>query len=154
TVALSLTTQRISYERGDNETIVAPQTLATPFVLSPQAFTTLTISIPFRQVPADATGIGVAFLGKDSEGRAVHVETHLDVALPDHRTGGLLLRGMALTKMAAVGIEKLLNEARSTQPTPVPPTQRWRVVGTAHEPIRVRQFGVDSNLSFALSRTT
>src|SRR6478672_2680350 len=50
-VALSLTSQRISYEKGSDEVLGAVQRLAAPFVLAPRAVTTLNLSIPFSQVP-------------------------------------------------------------------------------------------------------
>jgi hypothetical protein len=143
-VALSLTRQRILYERGDSEVMGAVQVLETPFVLRPLASTMLTIAIPFAQVPADATGIGLVFLGKDGAGRAIHVETHVDVALPDHRTGGLLLRGMALTKVAATGIAKLLVNPPGIQTSGSP---------SLSENLLVQERGVALSRRPALSRT-
>ncbi len=105
-----------SYEKGDEEHLGAVQVLTAPFVLAPNAVTTLNLAIPFNQVPADATGIQVVFLGKDAAGRAIHVETHLDVALPDHRSSGLIRNGFAFTRLAAVGFDKLLTVAESTNP--------------------------------------
>ncbi|MDE1995738.1 MAG: hypothetical protein KGI75_24780, partial [Rhizobiaceae bacterium] len=147
--SLSLVRQRIFYERNGAEVTGPVQPLPASFVLKPHAATTLTLSIPFSQVPADATGIGVVLLGKDAEGRAVHVETYLDVALPDHRSNGLLLRGMALTRIAAVGIDKLLVQPPQEQPRPD------EHVGTAAHGLRtlgidtfqIRQRGVDSHVT-------
>ena len=62
------------------------------------------------------SGFRSCFLGKDAAGRAIHVETHLDVALPDHRSSGLILNGFAFTRLATVGFDKVLTVAESHEP--------------------------------------
>jgi hypothetical protein len=142
-VALTLTSQRISYEKGDDEVMGAVEALATAFILRPNAVTTLNLSVPFTQVPADATGIGVLLLGKDNDGRTIHVETHLNVALPDHRSSGLLRRGMAFTRVAAVGFEKIMSAAEIAQQTPEGPHPAGPGPQLA-EPVRLQQHGVNA----------
>ncbi len=108
TFPLTLTSRRVSYEQGDSESVLDPETLAAPLELAPMSATTVSLRLPFNQVPADSTGIGIVFIGSDPDGRRVHVETHLDVALPDHRATGLMLRDIGLTRSVALGVDRML----------------------------------------------
>lgn len=148
---LTLTSRRVSYELGDNEVVGGLETLATPLELRSASLTTLSLTVPFTQVPAAATGIGVVFLGKDAEGRSVHVETHLDVALPDHRTNGLMLRNIAFTRMAALGIDKML----AAQPEETRPrrSRRLQDVRTYREALEVQQATIDEGSLFRATHT-
>lgn len=113
---VTLTSRRFQWGDAENETMTALEPLAEPIVIPEGASVTLFVGVGFDVVPAEVRSFTVLWLGRDDEGRVVHVEATFDVPLPDHRTNGIRYGDISVTRMLAQGIKDV---ERAAQVDPV-----------------------------------
>ena len=113
---VTLTSRRFQWGDAENETMTALEPLAEPIVIPEGASVTLSVGVGFNVVPAEVRSFTVLWLGRDDEGRVVHVEATFDVPLPDHRTNGIRYGDISVTRMLAQGIKDV---ERAAQVNPV-----------------------------------
>ncbi len=118
------------HDNGTQEQMTAIETLAEPIILPPKTTIAVNLSIPFSTIPANVSDFCVVYIGDNNQDHKVHLETLVDVALPDHRSKGLRFGRMAFTQIAASRFEKIASAALARidtpaqTPTPTPTTVR------------------------------